>query len=70
MFRGIKTSSGDQSAQTLNPCKGITTFVVEEAEELVDEDVFDKIDLSVRQKGIQNRVILVMNPATKGTLDI
>jgi len=64
LFRGIKTSSGDQSAN-LKSLQGITTFVVEEAEELVDEDTFDKIDLSVRQKGIQNRVILVMNPATK-----
>ncbi|MTV78163.1 PBSX family phage terminase large subunit, partial [Streptococcus pneumoniae] len=28
-------------------------------------DVFDKIDFSIRAKGIQNRVILVLNPATK-----
>ena len=30
-----------------------------------DEKVFDDIDLSIRQKGVQNRVIIVMNPATK-----
>lgn len=64
LFRGIRTSSGDQSAN-LKSLQGITCWIIEEAEELVDEDVFDKIDLSVRQKGIQNRVILVMNPATK-----
>lgn len=64
LFRGIKTSSGIQTA-ALKSLQGITTWVVDEAEELTDEGTFDKIDLSVRQKGIQNRVILVMNPATK-----
>lgn len=64
IFRGIKTSSGDQTAN-LKSLQGITTWVLDEAEELVDEEIFDKIDLSVRQKGIQNRVILIMNPATK-----
>ena len=27
--------------------------------------MFDKIDLSVRQKGLENRVILILNPTTK-----
>ena len=63
-FSGIKTSSGDQTAN-LKSLHGVTTLVVEEAEELVDEDVFDKIDLSVRVKSVQNRIILIMNPATK-----
>ena len=63
-FSGIKTSSGDQTAN-LKSLHGVTTLVVEEAEELVDEDVFDKIDLSVRVKDVQNRIILIMNPATK-----
>lgn len=64
IFRGIKTSSGDQTAN-LKSLQGITTWILDEAEELVDEEIFDKIDLSVRQKGIQNRVVLIMNPATK-----
>lgn len=64
LFRGIKTSSGDQTAN-LKSLQGVTTWVLDEAEELTDEDTFDKIDLSVRAKGIQNRVILIMNPATK-----
>ena len=38
---------------------------MDEAEELVDEDIFDKIDLSVRQKGRDNRIILILNPTTK-----
>lgn len=62
MFRGIKTSSGNQTAK-LKSIHGITTLVVDEAEEWVDEEDFDKIVLSIRQKGIQNRVIVIMNPA-------
>ena len=63
LFKGIKTSSGVQTA-ALKSLTGITTFVVDEAEELVDEEVFNKIDYSVRVKGVQNRVILIMNPTT------
>lgn len=64
LFRGIKTSSGDQTAN-LKSLQGVTTWVLDEAEELIDEETFDKIDLSVRSKGIQNRVIMIMNPSTK-----
>ena len=64
IFRGIKTSSGDQTAN-LKSLQGITTWVVDEAEELTDEQKFDTIDLSVRQQGKQNRVILILNPTTK-----
>jgi len=64
IFRGIKTSSGDQTAN-LKSLQGITTWVVDEAEELVDEQKFDTIDLSVRQQGKANRIILILNPTTK-----
>lgn len=64
IFRGIKTSSGDQTAN-LKSLQGVTTWILDEAEELQDEATFDKINLSVRQKGKQNRVILILNPATK-----
>ena len=64
IFKGIKTSSGTQTA-SLKSLAGVTCWVLDEAEELVDEDVFDKIDLSIRAKNKQNRVILVLNPATK-----
>ena len=47
LFKGIKTSSGTQTAN-LKSLQGVTTWVLDEAEELVEEDVFDKIDLSVR----------------------
>jgi phage terminase large subunit len=64
LFRGIKTSSGDQTAN-LKSLQGVTCWVLDEAEELTDEDTFDKIDLSVRAKGKQNRVVLILNPTTK-----
>jgi phage terminase large subunit len=64
IFKGIKTSSGTQTAN-LKSLQGVTTWVLDEAEELTDEDTFDKIDLSIRHKVKQNRVILILNPTTK-----
>lgn len=61
MFRGIKTSSGNQTAK-LKSIQGVATFVCDEAEEWTSETDFDKIRLSIRQKGIQNRIIIIMNP--------
>lgn len=63
-FRGLKTGSGNQTA-ALKSLNGITTWILDEAEEMPDPLLFDKIDLSVRSKDAQNRVIMVMNPATK-----
>jgi len=64
IFKGIKTSSGTQTA-SLKSLAGVTTWVLDEAEELNDEEIFEKIDFSIRTKGVQNRVLLVLNPATK-----
>lgn len=64
LFKGIKTSSGDQTAN-LKSLHGVTTWVLDEAEELTDEKTFDKINLSIRKKGVQNRVIQILNPSTK-----
>lgn len=61
MFRGIKTSSGNQTAK-LKSIYGLTTFIVDEAEEWTSEKEFETIMLSIRKKGIQNRIIIVMNP--------
>lgn len=64
LFRGLKTSSGTQTAN-LKSLSGVTTWVLDEAEELTDENTFDKIDYSIRSKIRQNRVILILNPTTK-----
>jgi len=64
IFKGIKTSSGNQTA-ALKSLQGISTWVLDEAEELLDEDIFDKIDESVRVRDVANRVIMILNPSTK-----
>jgi predicted phage terminase large subunit-like protein len=64
LFKGIKTSSGVNTAN-LKSIANVTTLVIEESEEITDQDVFDRIDLSVRDKNKPNRVILVMNPSYK-----
>tara|TARA_R110002012_G_scaffold211876_1_gene382850 strand:+ start:9800 stop:10843 length:1044 start_codon:yes stop_codon:yes gene_type:complete len=64
LFRGIRTSAGNQTA-SLKSLQGISCWVLDEAEELIDEDIFDTIDLSIREKDVQNRIILILNPVTK-----
>lgn len=63
IFKGIKTSSGNQTAN-LKSIQGLTTFVGDEMEEWESEEDYDKLMLSIRQKGIQNRILLVLNPTT------
>jgi PBSX family phage terminase large subunit len=64
LFRGIKTSSGIQTAN-LKSINGVSCFVVDEAEEFTDEESFDTIDLSIRTTRAQNRVVIIMNPSNK-----
>lgn len=61
MFRGLRTSSGNQTAK-LKSIQGITTFVCDEAEEWTSDKEFETIAYSIRQPGIQNRIIIMMNP--------
>ena len=64
IFKGLKTGSKVQTAN-LKSIEGLTIFVLDEAEELRDEEIFDKINLSIRTKDADNQVILVFNPPTK-----
>jgi len=64
LFRGIKTSQGTQTAK-LKSLQGINVWVLDEADEMPDEDTFDKIDLSVRDSRRQNLIILILNPLHK-----
>ena len=64
LFRGIKTSSGSQTAK-LKSIPHLSDWFVDEAEELTDEKEFDSIDLSVRSSAVQNRIVLIMNPTDK-----
>lgn len=63
-FKGLKTGSGNQTA-ALKSLSNITTWICDEAEEIPSNDLFTKIDYSIRSKETQNRVIMVLNPATK-----
>jgi PBSX family phage terminase large subunit len=64
VFKGIKTGQGTATAN-LKSIQGVTTWVLDEGEEMHDEDVFDRIDLSVRTKNTPNRVIVIMNPSDR-----
>lgn len=60
-FRGIQSSSKSNEAN-LKSIPNIGVIILDEAQELDDEPTFDRLDLSLRSKEIQNRVILSMNP--------
>jgi phage terminase large subunit-like protein len=64
LFRGILTSSGNQTAK-LKSLHGINVWVLDEAEELADEETFDTINLSIRDRRRPNLVVLVLNPCHK-----
>lgn len=64
VFKGIKTSSGNQTA-SLKSLKDFSVFVLEEAEEMPDFDSWDKIKKSIRAKDVRNLNILLLNPTTK-----
>lgn len=61
LFRGIKTSSGINTA-ALKSIPKLKMWVNDESEELVDEVVFDTIDLSIRYNEMPGEVWLVANP--------
>jgi phage terminase large subunit len=64
IFKGLKTGSGDNTA-ALKSINGLSTWILEEAEDLRNSELFDKINLSIRSKKAQNRVITILNPTTK-----
>lgn len=64
LFRGIKTSSGVQTAN-LKSLADVSCWCNDESEELTDENVFDTIDLSIRTHGVHNIVMLLMNPSNR-----
>lgn len=64
VFKGIKTSSGNQTA-TLKSLKDFSMFVVEEAEEFPTYDEWDKIQLSIRATDVQALNVLALNPASR-----
>jgi len=68
VFKGLKTGSSNQTAN-LKSLKDFSCWILEEAEELDDFDIFEKISLSIRgnEKGSDNPnlKVLILNPTTK-----
>jgi len=64
VFKGMKTSSGNQTA-ALKSLKGFNCLILDEAEEAPDRKDFEKIQLSIRHPNKPNLTILILNPATK-----
>jgi phage terminase large subunit-like protein len=69
-FTGLKTSSGNQTAN-LKSIEGLTCWALDEGEELIDDgtdteaNTFDRIDDSIRLKGADLRTILTWNPSNE-----
>jgi phage terminase large subunit len=68
VFKGLKAGSKMQTAN-LKGLKDFSMWILDEAEELTDEDIYDKISLSIRgnkkSSGIRNVKILILNPSSK-----
>lgn len=65
LFRGLKQGSKNQVAK-MKSLFGIKIWVLDEAQELVDESLFDTIDNSIREANTTNEVWLVLNPPEMG----
>ena len=61
-FRGIQTSSGNQTAK-LKSIPNLRKFFLDEAQELVNTVDFDTIDLSIRDIDAANEVLMALNPS-------
>lgn len=60
-FKGIKTSSGIQTA-ALKSIPKVKLWIIDEAEEMVDERTFGTIDLSLRDARADIQVWIILNP--------
>jgi len=63
VFRGIKAGSGNNTGN-LKSLSGVTTWIIDEMEDFIEESEFNRIDDSIRSDSVQNRIIWIMNPTT------
>ena len=61
LFRGLMVSSKNQVARLKSIAK-VKRFIIDEAQELVDEELFDTIDFSIRTTEVDNEIWLIWNP--------
>lgn len=61
LFRGLQTSSGNQIAKLKSIAK-VKRWILDEAQELMDEGMFNTVDFSIREKNAANNLTMVFNP--------
>lgn len=61
LFRGLMVSSKNQVARLKSIAK-VKRFIIDEAQELNDEELFDTIDFSIRTTEVDNEIWLIWNP--------
>lgn len=68
LFKGLKAGSNKQTAN-LKGLKDFSMWILDEAEELTDEDIYNKISLTIRgnkkHDNHKNIKILILNPSSK-----
>jgi phage terminase large subunit len=68
VFKGLKAGSNQQTAN-LKGLKDFSFWILDEAEELLDENIYDKIFLSIRGNNKNDKnaniKVMILNPATK-----
>jgi len=68
VFKGLKAGSGQQTAN-LKGLKDFSMLILDEAEELTDEAIYDKIVLSIRGNDstseFKNIKTIILNPTSK-----
>jgi PBSX family phage terminase large subunit len=61
LFRGLMVSSKNQVARLKSIAK-VKRFIIDEAQELTDEELFDTIDFSIRTTEVDNEIWIIWNP--------
>jgi PBSX family phage terminase large subunit len=63
LYRGLKPASLTANS-ALKSISDVNILVIEEAQECFDEELFNRVDESIRTKDVQNLIILTLNPQT------
>ena len=61
LFRGLMVSSKNQVARLKSIAK-VKRFIIDEAQELEDEELFNTIDFSIRTIEVDNEIWIIWNP--------
>ncbi len=60
-YRGLKPASNTANS-ALKSISGKNILIIEEAEEVADQSLFEKVDLSIRTKEHKNIIVIILNP--------